>query len=358
MEVAGLLATVPFAPAQTDRFRPPPERITPTVIREVDGGIVVGGSLGLGTSIAYVDHVLCTPTSPPITTPERAVWFAFPVSARGVKVVARKPSLVTADAFSYPLTSRYDELDCTVLLEDVFVPWEHVFAYRDVEFCNTYMFQLFDWATFHHLTRKLAHAEFLVGLALAVARMQGLSGVPGVQDDISGLIVTMETMRTALRAAAADGRPRYTEAVGPGPLHILTGSVFGIQARARMAETVRNLAGFGGLLSPALEELEDPDLGPALKANYEGGGYTARQRAALLHLLNDATASALDGREAGFTAMATGGLPLWKQRVNFMWHKHDELAAAVHALLPDWQDVPLGYAPPPMGPPPAHGGGK
>jgi 4-hydroxyphenylacetate 3-monooxygenase len=342
----GRLVTAPFAPAQTDRFRPPPERITPKVVKDTDGGIIVSGSLGLGTSICYVDDILVTPTTPPITTPERAVWFTCPANADGVKILCRKPSVVSDDRFSYPISSRFDELDCTIAFDNVFVPWENVFAYRDVQFCNTYMFQLFDWAVFHHLTRKLAHAEFLVGLGIAVANVQGLQNVPGVQDDLSQIIIAMETMRTALRAGCVDGKTTSTEALHPNQMHMITGSVYGIQARARIAEVVRNLAGFGGMLSPALADLEDPELGPAIEPNYEGGGYTARQRAALLHLLNDATASAIDGREAAFTALATGGLPLWKLRTQIEWQKHNELARIPLALLDDWKGKEFDFTPP------------
>jgi 4-hydroxyphenylacetate 3-monooxygenase len=342
----GRLVTAPFAPAQTDRFRPPPERVTPKVVKDTDGGITVSGSLGLGTSMCYVDDILVTPTTPPITTPERAVWFACPAGADGVKILARKPSVTSDDRFAYPISSRFDELDCAVVFDNTFIPWENVFAYRDMDFCNVYMFQLFDWATFHHLTRKLAHAEFLIGLALAVTHMQGLQNVPGVQDDLANIIIQAETMRTALRAACADGRAKATEALHPELMHIITGTVYGMQARARIAETVRNLAGYGSMLSPTLQDLEDPELGPAVAPNYEGGGYTARQRAGLLHLLNDATASAIDGREAAFTAMATGGMPLWKIRVNLEWHKHNELAQIALSLLDDWQDKHVDYTPP------------
>src|SRR5439155_15568735 len=182
-----------------------------------------------------------------------------------------------------------------------------------------------------------------VGLAIAVVHMQGVKDLPGVQDDINTLIVQMETMRTALRAACADAKPQVTETAMPDQMHIITGSIFALNNRAKMAETVRNLAGYGCMLSPALNDLLDPDFGPAITPNYEGGGYTARQRAALLHLLNDATASALDGREAAFTAMATGGIALWKLRVNLEWHRHNELAGYVHALMPEWQDREIDY---------------
>jgi aromatic ring hydroxylase len=168
----------------------------------------------------------------------------------------------------------------------------------------------------------------------------------------------METMRTALRAACADAKPQVTETAMPDQMHIITGSIFALNNRARMAETVRNLAGYGCMLSPALNDLLDPDFGPAIAPNYEGGGYTARERAALLHLLNDATASALEGREAAFTALSTGGMHIWKLRVGLEWHKHNALARTVLALLDDWQDKQVDYTPPnPFAPPPGPSGG-
>jgi aromatic ring hydroxylase len=91
---------------------------------------------------------------------------------------------------------------------------------------------------------------------------------------------------------------------------MISGSVYRPGVRKQSAETVRNFAGSGGMLSPALQEVEDPEVGLAAAPNYQGGGYIARQRTALLYLLKDATASALDGRKAAFIAMATGGIAL------------------------------------------------
>ena len=36
-----------------------------------------------------------------------------------------------------------------------------------IRFCNAYMFRSFPLGVFYHLARKLGHAEFLVGLAIA-----------------------------------------------------------------------------------------------------------------------------------------------------------------------------------------------
>src|SRR4029450_12831360 len=108
--------------------------------------------------------------------------------------------------------------------------------------------------------------------------------LPGVQDDINTLIVQMETMRTALRAACADAKPQVTETAVPDQMHIITGSIFALNNRTKMAETVRNLAGYGCMLSPALNDLLDPDVGQAIAPNYQGARSTGADEAAALTL--------------------------------------------------------------------------
>ena len=51
----------------------------------------------------------------------------------GLRIYPRRPYAATATSvFDYPLSSRFDEVDATVVFDDVFVPWEQVFIYRDV----------------------------------------------------------------------------------------------------------------------------------------------------------------------------------------------------------------------------------
>ena len=40
---------------------------------------------------------------------------------------------IATSVYDYPLSARYDEVDTTVVFDDVFVPREHVFVYKDVE---------------------------------------------------------------------------------------------------------------------------------------------------------------------------------------------------------------------------------
>ena len=38
--------------------------------------------------------------------------------------------------FDYALSSRFDEIDAIVVLDDVFVPWENMFVYGDLDKAN------------------------------------------------------------------------------------------------------------------------------------------------------------------------------------------------------------------------------
>jgi 4-hydroxyphenylacetate 3-monooxygenase len=335
-----LHVTAPFAVTQSDRFRAPGERIVPEVVRETDGGIVVRGALGLGTGLCYADVIVISPISPGLARPEQAVWCAVPVDAPGVKLLCRKPAARVDDPFLYPLSSRYDELDCGLRLDDVFVPWEAVFAYRELELCNRFMYRNVSWCLFYHLARQLARAEFSLGLAHAITQTIGTKDIPGVVEVLTDLTIQTETLRTALHATAADAQPTPAGTAMPDVMRLATGMIYGIQHRAGLADTVRTLAGHGGILAPSLADLEDPEAGPAFTPNYEGGGISARQRAALFHLLNDHTATALEGRGAAFDALATAGLPSWRTRVQQSLARRDELVQGVLALLGD--DAPIG----------------
>jgi 4-hydroxyphenylacetate 3-monooxygenase len=212
------------------------------------------------------------------------------------------------------------------MLEDVFVPWESVFVYRDVEFANAYLNNHVTWLVLHHLTRMHVRAEFSVGLALAVADSLQMTQNPGVIETLIDLVIYSETLRTALEASTAMAEITPAGVAMPNQMHLATGTMYGLQKRAWAADTVRTLAGFGSMLSPTAENLVDPEIGEHLTASYGGGKWTARQRAALLHLLRDHTASAMDAREAAFEALASAGMHTWRLRTRMGFGRYEELA--------------------------------
>ena len=80
------------------------------------------------------------------------------------KIAARHPN-----PFIAPLSSRFDELDGQMWLDDVFIPWERIFL-MDVT-----PEPMASWLFWHQLYCWLAKAEFTLGLALACTHAMGLA---------------------------------------------------------------------------------------------------------------------------------------------------------------------------------------
>ncbi|MFI0486043.1 4-hydroxyphenylacetate 3-hydroxylase N-terminal domain-containing protein [Actinomadura sp. 9N215] len=104
------------------------------VVEERPDGIVVRGAQMLATGAAVADEIFISCIKP-LTPDDRdfAVGFTVPVSADGLKLYCRRPYATTGSPYDYPLSTRYDETDALVVLDDVFVPWERVFVDRDVD---------------------------------------------------------------------------------------------------------------------------------------------------------------------------------------------------------------------------------
>jgi len=88
-----------------------------------------------------------------------------------------------------------------------------------------------------------------------------------------------------------------------------------LNARPRMSEILRILPGSSVVVAPSNRDLTAPEVAAGLEESFSGGGYTARQRSAMLQMAWDHVSSALDGRESAFELHANGGMPAWRGRL-------------------------------------------
>ena len=98
------------------------ERVALRLVSETAEGIVVTGKIQMHTSTPFAEDVLVGSMNELPAGSGRHLWFIVPVNARGIRVVARRPAVKHENPFLSPLSSRFDELDSMVWLEDVFVP--------------------------------------------------------------------------------------------------------------------------------------------------------------------------------------------------------------------------------------------
>jgi 4-hydroxyphenylacetate 3-monooxygenase len=334
------------APIIGQRMQPDPrDRVALKLIRESDAGVVIRGRLGMHTSPAYAEDVYVGALNGTEIGGHRAS-FIVPVNAPGVTTLCRKPAARDGNPFVAPLSSRYDELDGQMWLDDVFVPWERVF------FVDPSPEAIPRWLRWHHLYNWLSKAEFTLGLALALTHAIGLKENEQTIEYLVDVIAEVQTVRSCLTAAERD--PDFTPSgyCVPSHAHLAAGGIALFKSRQRISEILRIVPGSSLVVAPSDRDLAAPEMAAGLEESFGGGGYTALQRAALLQLASDHVSSALDGRESAFELHASGGMPMWRHWLRRSFRDYNELANAVLRSIDlpmpeiDLSDIPA--APPVM----------
>ncbi|HEU0218342.1 MAG TPA: 4-hydroxyphenylacetate 3-hydroxylase N-terminal domain-containing protein [Stellaceae bacterium] len=305
------------------RMRPDPAtRAAINVVRETDKGVVLSGRIGMHTSPCYAEDIyvgaLCG-----AQLDGHPLSFVVEVAAPGVTILCRKVAAREQNPFIAPLSSRFDELDGTLWLDDVLIPWEHVFL------TDQNLEPVARWLLWHHLYGWGARAEFSLGLALALADAMGLKENEATVEYLIDLVAAVQTIRACQLAAAHEPEPTATGFCGPNHRHVMAGGITLFKARQRISEILRIIPGSSLVVAPADTDLAAPELSIGLEEAFAGGGYTAAQRAALLQLAWDHVSSGLDGRESAFELHASGGMPTWRGRLRKSFADYNALAKAV-----------------------------
>jgi 4-hydroxyphenylacetate 3-monooxygenase len=300
----------------------PGERAAVRMVQDTASGVVLRGKVGMHTSPAYAEDVYIGAHCGVDYEQHRAT-FVVPVNAPGVRIVCRRASARDANAFASPLSSRYDELDGQMWLENVHVPWERVFLVEPSPE------PIARWLFWHQLYCWLAKAEFTLGLALACTHAMGLVSDETTVSSLIDLIADVQTVRSCQVAAERD--PLFTPRgyCYPNPCHVSAGSIAMLKSRPRVSEMLRNLPGSSLIVAPTDRDLANAEMADGLEDAFGGGGYTALQRAALLQMAWDHAASALDSRESAFELHANGGMPAWRSRLRRAFEDYNPLANAV-----------------------------
>src|SRR5262249_24776513 len=209
------------------RMRPDPaERVPLKLVRETDAGLIVRGKVGMHTSPVYAEDVCIGAHCAIDRGPHRAT-FTVPVGAPGVTVICRKTAARHPNPFLSPLSSRFDELDGQMWLDDVLVPWERVFL-MDVSpepmASSLFWHQLYCWVW---------KAEFTLGLALACAHAMGLVEHEPTIEYLIDLVVDVQTVRTCQTAAELDPETSAEGLCIPNRSHVAAGTIAIQKARQR-----------------------------------------------------------------------------------------------------------------------------
>ncbi|WP_134736088.1 4-hydroxyphenylacetate 3-hydroxylase family protein [Amycolatopsis sp. CFH S0740] len=278
------------------------------VVKERDDGIVVRGARMISTGAAFSQVTYVSQYVPAaglgVDDKDFALGFFVPFDAPGVKLIGRYSYEYMAKKigtpFDYPLSSRFDESDYSVILDDVFIPWENVTVYRNPEVVNGLFPRGFAQRfIFHACTRTAVKLDFLCGLLLKVTEMNKVSAFRGVQAQIGEVLGMRHNLWALATAMAAEPNP----AVGGGP-YVHPNVHYALQWRniygdmfSRIRTIFHNVMAGGFIQIPSsAKDFKNPATRHWLDKYWNGAEISAEQRVKLIRLVWDEFATEFGGR--------------------------------------------------------------
>ena len=218
-----------------------PPGVAAAIVKETDAGIVVNGARSVATLAPFANEIAVFPSTYLQNSEEaRPYAFAFcvPMATPGLRFICRPSLTETAGPpGDHPFSSRMDEMDCVAIFDHVLVPWERVFAARDVALVNGLFVETgcINQIMHQFAIKNLAKAEFLLGVALNMCDAVN-SRAENVQNLLAEMINTVELVRAAIRAAEADHVPGPAGTVLPNAEPLWTVRLLFPQLYPRLVE--------------------------------------------------------------------------------------------------------------------------
>jgi 4-hydroxyphenylacetate 3-monooxygenase len=218
----------------------------------------------------------------------------------------------------------------------VFVPWEQVFIYRNIEVSRDQW-----WKTTAHTlgthqaqVRYVTKLRFMIGLAQRMNEMTGNVAAPPVQvmmGELAALVTIYESMLLAQEIVA----PIKNGVLWPSPVTLYSAMAMQSEFNGRMLEMIRELAGGAFIALPSsLADLESPQTAPDVERYMRTASTDAKTKVALMRLLWDFLGSEFGSRHQQYEKFYGGASFLVKTNVyrNFDWQRAGALVDAALAL--------------------------
>ena len=216
-----------------------------------------------------------------------------------MKLIARDTYDHGKSEFDAPLSSRFEEMDAVVIFDNVLVPWERLFMYREPLLCN----QAFAAtnAVVHMMHQvacgKLAKAEFMVGLMTAIAQSSGKDKDLHVKGQIAEVMMMTETVRALLYSAEEQAHEDQWGNFVPLRRPIDTSRNLFPKFYPRMVEILQLLGSSSLMATPAEADFSNALAGD-VEQYFQLSNADSKDRVAMFRLAHDVCVSGFGNRQA------------------------------------------------------------
>lgn len=267
---------------------------------ETDAGLVIRGCRMLAT-LPISDEIMVFPSTLLKNQEEDAPYafgFCIPNNTPGLRFICRESFDYGRSRYDHPLGARFEEMDAVVVFDDVFVPWENVFLYKDVTRCNQAYARTGAVVNMSHqvVVKNIAKTEFLLGLAHLMVQTIGVEGFQHIQEKLAEIWVNLETMKAFLRAAEADAALDEWGVMRPAWDPLDAARNLYPRLYPRMIEILQQIGASGFMATPTEADVTGP-LAEDIRKYYQAARADAFERIPIFRLAWDTALSAFGARQ-------------------------------------------------------------
>ncbi len=260
------------------------------VVEKRDDGIVVSGAKihQSGAFAADINFVLPTQTFKE-GEEEFAIAFAVTPEDEGIKYVLQSTGYQAmfreGGKFETGNFKYGDRLTCTVIFDNVFIPWQRVFVFEDLK-ANRHV--LTNFAISHRCAGAACKAGFIdsmIGAASLMLKANGLEKVAALRQKLGEMVGVSEGAYGIAIGAATKGFDDYGVRQ-PNMLIANAGKVIGVEGFGKVLMNLAEIAGGIPVTAPSEFDLKNPEIGTLVDKYLQASpNFTTEQRLKIIKFI-------------------------------------------------------------------------
>ena len=314
----------------------PDPHLVASVVDEDAGGITIRGAKMLATSGVMANELLVSGFQA-LQAGDEAYAFtaAVPLGAKGLTLMSRRSYEKSATStFDYPLSSRFDENDAVVHFDDVKIPWDRVFVFKDLQMAQAQWHETRAHVlqNYQCIIRLMVKLRFMLGLARKIAEINNIINYPQVRETLGLMAAKVSNMEALVIAMELKGET-FGEYYVPDRSLLCTAQVIAQTTYPEMVEAIRSLSGGGMIMVPSsFEDFATPETNAIIHKTQRSTVASSEDRVKLMKLAWDAVGSEFGSRHLQYE-MFYSGAPLVTRGNSFRFFDWDSVKRPVDQFM-------------------------
>jgi len=286
------------------------QNLIASIVDQDAQGITIHGAKMLGTGCTLANEVFISCIQPLRPGEEQLAFSAaIPLSTKGVKMLSRKSyEFSSVSTFDNPLSSRFDENDAVLFFDQVKIPWERVFVFKDVQMMSAQWHgtPAHVYQNYQCQIRFMVKMRFLLGLARRIAETNGIIEFPAVVETLGQMAAEVSMVESLVEAMEFSGTQKGEYFV-PSSSRLYASNVLTQQLYPKFVNSIRELSGGGLIMVPSsANDFSNEEIANLISNTQKSPATDSKGRVKLFKLAWDAIGSEFGSRHLQYEMFYSG----------------------------------------------------